>query len=152
MTSLFKKKTRVKLELLIDNDLSLMVEKGIRRGICQAVYRYAKANNKCMKNYDKNKDSSFLQYLDANNQYGWSMCEKMPVDGFKWIEKYDLLKFTEEFIKNKDKNSDIGYFLEVDVENPKSFYKVHSNLPFLPERIEINKCTKLICNVLNKRD
>ena len=52
-----------------------------------------------MNNYDKNKESSFLQYLDANNQNGWSMCEKMPVDGFKWIEKDDLLKFTEESIK-----------------------------------------------------
>ena len=56
-----------------------------------------------IKNYDKNKELSFLQYLDANNQYGWSMCEKMPIDGFKWIEKDDLLKFTEEFIKKLTK-------------------------------------------------
>ena len=95
MASLFKK-TGVKLELLIDNDMSLMVEKGIRGGICQAVYRYAKANNKYIKNYDENKESSFLQYLDENNQYGWSMCGKVPVDGFKWIKKDDLLKLTEE--------------------------------------------------------
>ena len=81
----------------------IMTEEGIRGGICQAVYRYAKANNKYMQNYDKNKELSFLQYLDANNQYGWSMCEKMPIDGFKWIEKDDLLKFTEEFIKNLTK-------------------------------------------------
>ena len=77
-----------------------MVEKGIRGGMCNAVHRYAKANNKYMSNYDKNIESSFLEYLDANNQYGWSMCEKLPVDGFKWIEKDDILKFHKNFIKN----------------------------------------------------
>ena len=68
MASLFKK-TGIKLELLTDNDMLLMVEKGIRGGICQAVFRYAKGNNKYMKNYDKNEESSFLQYLDADSQY-----------------------------------------------------------------------------------
>ena len=64
------KKTRVKLELLTDNDMLLMVEKGIRGGMCEAVYRYAAANNKYMKNYNKNFESSYLMYLDANNLYG----------------------------------------------------------------------------------
>ena len=64
------KKTEVKLELLTDVDMLLMVEKGIRSRICRAIHRYAKANNKYMKNYDKKKESSFIQYLDANNLYG----------------------------------------------------------------------------------
>ena len=64
------KKTEVKLELITDYDMTLMIEKGIRGGICQATQRYAKANNKCMKNYDKNIDSSYIEYLDANNLYG----------------------------------------------------------------------------------
>ena len=66
------KKTGVNLELLTDIDMLLMVEEGIRGGMCQSVYRYAKANNKCMKNYNKNTESSHLEYLDANNLYGWA--------------------------------------------------------------------------------
>ena len=61
--------------------------------------------------------SSFLMYLDANNLYGWAMSQKLPVNGFKWGE--DLSQFNEDFIKNYDENSYIGYFLEVDVEYPK---------------------------------
>ena len=93
------KKTNVKLELLTDNDMLLMFEKGIRGGMCQATYRYAKANNKYMNNYDKNKESSYLEYLDANNLYGWAMSEKLPVRNFKWIEKDYISKFNYELIK-----------------------------------------------------
>ena len=60
----------------------LMVEEGIRGGMCQAVYRYPKANNKYMKNCDKIIKSSYLKYLDANNLYGWAMPQKLPVNGF----------------------------------------------------------------------
>ena len=78
------KKTEVKLELLADVDMLLMVENRIRGGICHAIHRCAKANNKYMKNYDKNKESSYIQYLDANNLYGSAMSQKLPVDRFKW--------------------------------------------------------------------
>ena len=133
------KNTGVKLELLTDNDMLMMIEKGIRGGMCNAVYRYAEANNKYMQIYDENIESSFLQYLDTNNQYGWSMCEKLPAGRFKWIEKDDLLKFDEKFIKNYDKNSDIGYVLEVDVEYTKVLHKLHSDLPsYLKEWKSIN--------------
>ena len=62
----------------------LTVEKGSRGGICHAIYRYAKASNKHMKNHDENKESLYILYLDANNLYGWAMSQKLPVDGFKW--------------------------------------------------------------------
>ena len=110
----------------------LMIEKGIRGGICQATHRYAKANNKYMKNYDKNNESSYIEYLDANNLYGWAMSQELPVNGFNWVK--NLSQFNESFIKNYDENSDIGYFFEVDVEYPKRLLNLHKDLPFLPEK------------------
>ena len=114
------KKTQVKLELLTDNDMLLMLEEGIRGGMCQATYKYAKANNKYMNNHDKNNELSYLEYLDSNNLYGWAMSQKLPVRNFKWIKKDDISKFDEEFIKNCDENSDQGYILEVDAEYPEN--------------------------------
>ena len=80
------KKINVKLELLTDYDMLFMVEERIRGGICHSIHRYAKANNKFMKNYDKNKESSYIQYLDANNLYGWAMSQNLLVNGFKWVK------------------------------------------------------------------
>ena len=128
----------------------LMVEKRTRGGICHAIHRYAKTNNKYMKNYDKNIESSYLMYLDANNLYGWAMSQKLPVDGFKWIKK--LSEFNEDFIKNYDENNNKGYILEVDVEYPKHLFDLHSNLPFLPEIQKIKKFKKLVCNIHNKEN
>ena len=76
-------KTKVELELLTDNDMLMMFEKGTREGICHAIYRHAKANNKYIKNYDKNIESSYLTYLDANNLYGWAMSQMLPIGDFK---------------------------------------------------------------------
>ena len=81
------KKTNIELELLTDYDMLLMVEKGIRGGICHSIHRYAKANNKYMQNdNNNNEESSYIQYLDANNLYGWAMSKKLPVNGFKWLD------------------------------------------------------------------
>ena len=113
----------------------LMVEKGMRGGMYHAIHRYAKANNKYMKNYDKNIISSYLMYLNATNLYGWAISQKLPVNGFKWIKK--LSEFNEDFMKGYDENSDKGYFLEVDVEYPKKLFNLHRDLPFLPERKKI---------------
>ena len=79
----------------------MMVEKGIRGGMCNAVHRYAKASNKYMKNFNKSIESSYLDiYLDANNLYGQAMSQKLPVGDFKWIEEDNLSKFDEKFTKD----------------------------------------------------
>ena len=144
------KKTGIKLELLTDEDLFLTYGQGIRGGICNKVHSYAEANNKYMKNYDKNKEPSFLMYVDANNLYGWAMSKKLSVDGFKWVD--DLSMFTEDFIKSYDEEGDAGYLLVVDIEYPKTLCMLHSDLPFLPEKMKINKCPKLVCNVTDKEN
>ena len=88
-------------------------------------------------------------YQNANNLYGWAMSQKLPVNSFKW--KTNMLKFNEEFIKNYDEDSDKGYILEVDIEYPKDLDDLHSDLPFLPEKMKINKCNKLVCNMYDKK-
>ena len=141
----------MKLELLTDNDMLIMEEKGIRGGVCNATLKYAKANNRYMKDYDENIASSFLEYLDANNLCGWPMSEKLPVGDFKWIEKSNLSKFDESFIKNYDVNSDIGYVLEVNVDYPKIFISYiviyHS---YQKERKLINVVSLLILCIIKK--
>ena len=102
-----------------------------------------------MKNYDKNKESSYIQYLDANNLYGWAMSQKLPVNGFKWIN--DVSKIDEKFIKNYDEDSDKRCILEVDVKYPRKLHDLHTHLPFLPKRMKIDECKKLVCNLRNKK-
>ena len=114
------KMTEVKLELLTDIDMVLMFEKGIRGGICQAIQRYASANNKYMPNFNSNALSTYLMYVDANNLYGCTMRKKLPIDSFEWIN--DFKKFTTEFVKNYDDNDDISYLFEVDIEYPKNLH------------------------------
>ena len=82
----------------------MIAEKGIRVRIYQATHKYAKANNKYMKNYDKHIESSYLMYLDANNLYGRAMSQKLLINGFKWVKK--LSKFNEKVIKSHNENSD----------------------------------------------
>ena len=142
------KKTNIELELLTDYDMLLMVEEGIRGGICHSIHRYAKANNKYMKNYNNNEESSYIQYLDANNLYGWAMSKILSVNKFKWTDNNII---NEEFIKNYNENDKKGYIFEVDIKYPKKLHDLHSYLPFLPERMEINKCKKLVCNLYNKK-
>ena len=111
----------------------LMIEKGTRGGICQASHRYAKANNKYMKNYNKKIESSYIQYLDATNLYGWAMPSKLPANDFEWVKQEDLTQFNEDFIKNYDGNSNTRYLFDVDIDYPKELFAIHKDLQFLPE-------------------
>ena len=100
----------------------LMIEKGIRVSICQATYRNAKANNKYMKNYDKNIESSYIEYLYANHLYRQAMSQKLPVNGFKGV----------------------------DIDCPKELFNFYKDSPFLPKRKKVKKVEKLICSIEDK--
>ena len=144
------KKTKVKLDLLIYIDMLLMIEKCIRGGICHSVHRYAKANNKYMKYYDKNKEWSYLQYWDINHSFGWAMLQKPPINNFEWIK--EISQFNWDFIKNYNEESNGGYFLEVDVQYLEKLHELHNDLPFLPERMKIEKVTKLVADLHNNTE
>ena len=92
--------------------MSSVVEKGIRRRICHPIYRYVKGNIKYIKDYDINKESSYLQYWDVNNLYSWAMSQRLPLNNSEWINDTQL---NEGFIKNCHEGSAQGYFLEEDV-------------------------------------
>ena len=143
------KLTKVKLELLTDVDVLLMFEEGTRGGISQAIHKDATANNKYMKNFNKKVISTFLQYLVANNLYGWAMCKKLPIGRFKWI---DPKEYTEEKIKGYDDNSNTGAILKVDIEYPKELHNLHKDLPFLWERRRLDKTSKLITTLDDKNE
>ena len=76
------------------------------------------------------------------------MSQKLPVNNFKWAK--DTSKINEVFIKSYNENNKKGYILEVDVTYPKKLHDLHSDLPFLPKRMKIDKCKKLVCNLQNK--
>ena len=113
----------------------LLVEKGIRGGISHAIHRYVKANNKYLKNYDRNIESSYIMYLDAKNLCG--SYQNWSVNGFKWMKI--LWKFHEDFVKNYKENSSKEYILEVDVDYLRNLileilFNLHNDLQFLPKR------------------
>ena len=139
--------TAIKLELLTDPDMLLMFERGIRGGITQSVRKYASANNKYMGDkFDPKSESSYLQYLDANNLYGWAMSQPLPTGGFKWVDVNP--NEISELVTRTDK----GYLLEVDVSYPKELHNSHNDLPFMCERMEINGVEKLVPNLRDKKN
>ena len=125
----------------------LMVEKGVRGGICQAIHMHGKANNTYMKSYNKKYHIIIYNVSDVKNLYRQGMSQKLPANGLKWVEK--LPRLNDRFIKNYNENGDIGHFLEVDIDYRKKVFNPHKDLPFSPERKEVNKCEKLTCSKKN---
>ena len=119
----------------------LMVEKRIRGGMCHAIHRYAQANNKYMKNYDQNKEPSYLKYWDVNNLYGWEMSQNCPVNKFEKIE--DTSKFNEDSTNYYNQENYEGFFLEVDVQYLEILHELHNYLQFLSERE--NRKSRKVC-------
>ena len=113
--------TGIKLELLTNLDMLLMFEKGIRGGITQAVRKYAAANNPYMGDkFNPNEDTTYPQYLDTNNLYGWAMSQPLPTGGFKWVD------VNPNEISELATRTDKGYILEVDVSYPKDLHNSHT--------------------------
>ena len=140
------KHTGIKLELLTDPDMLLMFERGIRGGITQAVCKYASANNNYMGDkFNPNEDTTYHQYLDANNLYGWAMSQPLPTGGFKWVD------VNPNEISELATRTDKIYLLEVDVSYPKDLHDSHNDLPFMCERMEINGVEKLVPNLRDKK-
>ena len=119
----------------------LMVEKGIRGGMCHAIHRYAQANNKYMKNYDQNKEPSYLKYWDVNNLYGWEMSQNCQVNKFEKIE--DTSKFNEHSTNYYNQENYEGFFLEVDVQYLEILHELHNYLQFLSE--SENRKSRKVC-------
>jgi len=127
------KMTKQPLELLNNYDKVLFIEKWIRGGISQCSNRHSKANNKYMnEKYNKRKESVFIEYLDANNLYGWAMSKYLPHGGFKWSRtNIDVLNIPDDSPK--------GYILEFDLSYPKELHDLHSDLPLSPENQNLPK-------------
>ena len=103
-----------------------------------------------MKDYDKNKESLYIPYWDVNNLYDWAISQKLPWNNFQLIK--DTFQLNEDFIKIYNQESDEKYFLEVDVQYPEKIHELHNDLPFLQERMKIEKTEKLGASLHDKTE
>ena len=143
-----------KLELLSDINMIQFIESGIRGGVSMISHRHSIANNKYMiKNYDSDKEIKSINYLDANNLYGWAMCKSLPVGNFKMYDDSNLDKIQKQ-LQNWKSNSKKGYIIEVDLEYPKELHDLHNSYPLAPEKINFGggKINKLIPNLYDKKN
>ena len=141
------KETGQQLELLYDYDMLMMFERGIRGGMTHIAKRYSEANNKYMKDYNPDKPSKFIQYLDANNLYGWAMSQSLPTNGFKWMNNLTKEKVMDILEKaNSSMNNSVkrGYIFEVDLKYPQELWKSHDDYPLAPEKMKVGGVEKLI--------
>ena len=110
----------------------MFIEKGTRGGVSYITKRYTKANNEYICDYNSNKSSTFITYLDKNNLYGWAMSEYLPYEEFEWLKNVDELD-----VMSINGKSDVGYFLEVDLEYPKELHELHNDYPLAPEKLAV---------------
>ena len=129
--------TGVNLDLIADLDQQLFIEKGMRGGISTITHRHAVANNKYMKDYNPEEESTYLMYLDANNLYGWAMSQSLPTGDFKWIPSEDFEDPEDFILENYTNDTRKGVVLEVDLEYPEELHDLHNDYPLAPEKILI---------------
>ena len=121
-----------KIRKISDIDQYLFIEKGKRGGVSYITKRYVRANNKYMSDYDSNKPSTFITYLDKNNLYGWAVSEYLPYSEFEWLKNVDKLD-----VMSISEKSSIGYFLEVDLKYPDELHELHNDYPVAPEKLAV---------------
>ena len=137
------------LELILDTDMHLFIQRGTKGGSCCIVKRHGKENNRCMTIYDSGTKNKCIMYLDANNLYGWVMCQYLPYSGFEWLNQKEINGFCLNYI---EENSSRGYILEVDLEYPGELHELHNDYPLAPEKLEIsqNMLSKYCSNIADE--
>ena len=131
---------KVQLELLSDPDILLMIESGIRGGIATISHRHAKANNEYMgADFDPDKGSTFISYLDVNGLYSWAMSKPLPTSGFEWMTDDEI-----------DDWKHLSCIIDVDLECPDDLHNLHNDYPLAPERVKMGNVEKLMPNLNNK--
>jgi len=124
-----------KLDLIYDKAMYMMIESGMRGGICSINTRFAQANNKYMGSlYDPTKPSNYILYLDANNLYGWAMKQGLPDRNFVWCTKEEIAHISWVDV---DDNKDFGYIVECDLDYPPELHELHNEYPLAPERVDV---------------
>ena len=140
------KKTRIRLELLLNPDMLLMFERGTNYRITESVHRWARANGPYMgSKFNPDEATNFLQHLDANNLYRWAMPQPLPTGGFPWVE------VEPAEISRPAKLMSKGYLLKVNVRYPKAVQDSHNDLPFMCERLKIGGVEKLVPSLFDKK-
>ena len=138
----------VKLEKISDIDKYLFLQKGLRGGISYIAKRYAKANNKYMKNYDPTKPSIYISYLDMNNLYSWEMSGYLPYGEFKWLKNADNFD-----VNSVSEKTPTGHIFNVDLKYPDELHVLHNDYSLAPEKLATpydmlsDYCKKLLTNM-----
>ena len=126
--------TSIKLELMTDVDMLKFIEKGMRVGISYIANRYGEANDKYMKEYNSEKSSKYIHYLDAKNLHGWATSQYLPTGGFKWLTPKQLNKIMSKTMLPDNKK---GYIFEVDLDYPQELHELYNDYPLAAEKMKV---------------
>ena len=130
--------TEINLDLISDVNAQLFIERGMCGGISYIAHRHAVANNKYIKNYNPEVESSYIMYLDANNLYGWAMSQSLPVGDFKWLDPSEYEDPEDFILDNYTDDTRKGVILEVDLEYPEELHHLYNDYPLAPEKILVS--------------
>ena len=143
------KMTEIELELIIDTDMHLFIEKGMRGGISYIAKRYSKVNNAYMKDYDNTEETIYIMYFDANNLDGWAMTQYLPIGGFECMTEEEINNFDLSSVKE---DSPEGYILQVDIKYPSELHHYFDDYPPAPGKLKVTNymLSKYCFDIANK--